>query len=197
MVELQHGPVPAELLAFLEAHPGAPVDLFNDGVFQDAKRAIKAVLNGLQGGLCVYCEQKLTPTGGQLEHIKPKRGPCARADLCFAFENLAQSCNKLGSPTCGPKKADLELPIEPGPGCNEIWRLSTGGRLEPIPGLTPKRLLAANVTLEVLGLNADSGLVFDRDLVLSNVLEVLKEVPDGIDAFLRSQPYRYILAASI
>lgn len=197
MVELQHGPEPAELTAFRKTHPTASVKLFEDGAFQPAKLAAKAALNALQGGLCVYCEQPLTPTGGQLEHIKPKGGPHARGDLCFSFENFAQSCNKLGSATCGPKKADHALPIEPRLGCNAFWRLSTSGTLEPIPGLPPDQLQAVNDTVDILGLNADADLEADRAKVLVNLLEILDQAPDDVDMFLRQQPYRYILAASI
>jgi uncharacterized protein (TIGR02646 family) len=197
MVELQHGQEPAELSVFRAAYPAAQVPLFEDGAFQPAKLAAKAALNSLQGGLCVYCEQPVTSTGGQLEHIKPKRGAHARQDLCFVYTNYAQSCNHPRGTTCGQKKGEERLPIEPAPGCNVHWTLSTDGTIDRIRVENSPWPAEAEATLALLGLNDDSDLVDRRRDWFRSLLEVMRTDPRGLSNFLQSAPYRYILAASI
>lgn len=113
----QHRAVPTPVLtAFNAANPAATVAEFSSQAFQPVKTAVKADLNKDQGGLCVYCEGNLAPDAGQVEHIKPKGGPNAYPLLCFKYSNDAHSC--INTKTCGQKKKNGLLPVEPGPGCN-------------------------------------------------------------------------------
>jgi uncharacterized protein (TIGR02646 family) len=193
MVELQHRitPTPA-LTQFLAANPTATVIDFDSLAFRPVKDEVKADLNVDQGGLCVYCETKLVPTDGQVEHIKPKGGPNAHAHLCFSYTNYAHSC--VNPKTCGQRKRNGLLPIEPGPGCNSQWTLSTDGSIELISGLTRSQQHPVRQTRDMLGLNRDANLVDERQRWLKSALAVLKQSPNDLPLFLQQAPYRHILA---
>ena len=196
MVELQHRAVPTPALtAFNAAHPAAAVADFSSPEFHPVKQAVKADLNADQAGLCVYCEKPLTPTEGQVEHIKPKAGANAHPHLCFTYTNYAHSCTN--PKTCGPKKKNGLLPIEPGPGCNTLFALSTDGTIEPIAGLTKAQQHTVRQTRDMLGLNADSNLVDERKRWLAHAIAVLQQAPNDIQDFLQAAPYRYMLATAL
>lgn len=193
MVELQHRnpPTPA-LTRFLLANPAVTVADFDSQAFQPVKNAVKADLNADQGSLCVYCEKKLTAIEGQVEHIKPKAGPNGHPQLCFTYTNYAHSC--INPKTCGQKKGNGLLPIEPGLGCNDLWTLSTDGTIEPIAGLTRAQMHVVNQTRDMLGLNKDSNLVDERQRWFKKGLDVLQRNPNDIQQFLQTAPYGHILA---
>lgn len=196
MVELQHRPIPTPTLtAFVTANPGMTVADFDSIAFQPVKSAVKADLNQDQGGLCVYCESMLKSNEGQVEHIKPKAGPNAHPHLCFTYSNYAHSC--INPKTCGQKKKNGVLPIEPGPGCNTNWALSTDGTIEPIADLTRARKHQVCQTRDMLGLNKDSNLVDERRRWLKNVLAILQQAPQDIQQFIQQAPYRHILMTAI
>ena len=194
MVELEHreAPIP-ELSEYLYNNPKPPVAEFDTLSFRPVKLAVKAALNADQNGLCVYCEKTLKPTEGQVEHIKPKAGANAYPHLCFEYTNYAHSC--VNNLTCGQKKKDGILPIEPAPGCNSEWQLSTSGRIEPILGLTRTREHEVTKTRDMLGLNRDPALVDDRKRWLKNLKVILETEPASAESFLASAPYRFILKA--
>jgi uncharacterized protein (TIGR02646 family) len=195
MVELQHRSVPtAALTAFTAANPAAAADDFDEPAFQPVKAAVKAAVNQDQGGLCVYCEKPLAHNEGQLEHIKPKAGPNAQPQLCFSYANYAHSC--INRMTCGQSKGGGLLPIEPAPGCNAEWALSTDGTIEPITGLTRQRKHAVVQTRDMLGLNRDPDLVDERKRWLLNAITVLQQTPADLPAFIQTAPYRYMLATA-
>lgn len=193
MVELQHRAVPTPALtAFTAANPGATVADFDSLAFKPVKNAVKADLNHDQGGLCAYCESPLLPTAGQVDHVKPKAGPNGHPHLCFTYTNYAHSC--INNKTCGQKKNHGLLPIEPGPGCNARWSLSTDGTIEPIADLTRAQRHTVCQTRDMLGLNADSNLVDERKRWLANAIAVLQQAPADLHAFLQAAPYRFMLA---
>ena len=195
MVELQHRSTPTPALTdFVAAHPALGAADFDSLDFKPVKQAVKADLSSDQGGLCAYCEKPLQPTEGQIDHIKPKAGANARPDLCFAYRNYAHSC--INPKTCGQKKKNGLLPIEPGPGCNAEWSLSTDGTIEPLPELTRQRWHAVVQTRDMLGLNKDSNLVDERRRWLASAIAVLQQAPADFPDFLRSAPYRHILATA-
>ena len=196
MVELQHRAIPTPALtAFVAANPGIAVADFDSLLFQPVKIAVKADLNQDQGGLCVYCESKLAANSGQVEHIKPKAGPNAQPNLCFTYTNYAHSC--INTKTCGQKKKNGLLPIEPSLGCNTDWALSTDGTLEPTAGLTRARQHQVRQTRDMLGLNKDSNLVDERQRWLKNSLAVLTQAPNDLPLFLKNAPFRHILATTL
>jgi len=196
MVELQHRATPtAALSAFLAATPSATAADFDSLAFQPVKAAVKADLNQDQGGLCVYCENALSAQAGQVEHIKPKAGGNAHPHLCFEYTNYAHSC--INHKTCGQKKKNGLLPIEPGPGCNAQWVLSTDGTIEPRVGLNRKQRHPVVQTRDMLGLNADSNLVDERRRWLLNSIAVLQQSPESIQDFLQRAPYRHMLATAL
>lgn len=195
MVELQHRATPTPVLTeFVAAHPVLDAADFDSRAFQPIKLAVKADLNADQGGMCVYCEKPLQPTEGQIDHIKPKAGANARPDLCFAYSNYAHSC--INPKTCGQKKKNGLLPIEPGPGCNTEWALSTDGTIEPLPELTRQCRHAVTQTRDMLGLNKDSNLVDERRRWLASAIGILQQAPADFPDFLQSAPYRHILATA-
>ncbi len=190
MVELQHRTTPSPALTdFVASHPGLSATDFDSPAFTPVKQAVKADLNEDQGGLCVYCEKPLQPTEGQVDHIKPKAGANAKPELCFTYRNYAHSC--INPKTCGQKKKNGLLPIEPGPGCNAEWALSTDGTIEPLPELTRQRRHAVIQTRDMLGLNKDSDLVDERRRWLASAIAILRQAPADFPDFLRSAPYRH------
>lgn len=196
MVELQHRAIPTpELTAFVAAHPEAMAADFDSLAFRPVKDLVKADLHADQAGLCVYCERALEPDAGQVEHIKPKAGGNAYPHLCFSYGNYAHSC--INPQTCGQKKGNGLLPIEPGPGCNAEWVLTTTGSIEPIAGLTRARAHQVRRTRDMLGLNRDANLVDERERWLGQMLEVLRQAPADIGAYLQQIPYRHILATAL
>lgn len=196
MIELQHRSIPTPTLTqFIANNPTATPKDFNGLSFQPIKQAVKADLNADQGGLCVYCESRLEPNAGQIEHIKPKSGPNAHPHLCFSYTNYAHSC--INPKTCGQKKKDGLLPIEPKAGCNAEWILSTDGTIEPHPDLTRQRRHAVVQTRDMLGLNKDSNLVDERQRWFRNTLSVLQQAPNDLADFLDTAPYKYILSTAL
>ena len=192
MVELEHRSLePPELTQFRTDNPNATVADFDKSAFQSIKNAIKTALNQEQGGLCVYCEQKLEPIKGQIEHIKPKAGDNAHPDLCFIYTNYAHSC--INNKTCGQKKKNGLLPIEPRQGCNTEWELSTDGTIQPISGLSKRRTHEVTQTRDMLGLNADTNLVIEREKWVKQAQFILENQPEDFDYFLQEVPFRYIL----
>lgn len=187
-------PTPA-LTDFVAAHAELGAADFDSLPFNAVKQAVKADLNADQGGVCVYCEKPLPATEGQIEHIKPKAGKNARPDLCFAYRNYAHSC--INPKTCGQKKHDGLLPIEPSPGCNAEWTLSTDGAIEPLPQLSRQRRHAVVQTRDMLGLNQDSNLVDERQRWLAKAIDILQQDPADFPGFLQYAPYRHILAAAL
>lgn len=195
MVELEHRATPpAALTVFCNNNPDATANDFDSPAFQSLKNKIKEALNQDQGGLCVYCEQELAATAGQIEHIKPKGGENAHPDLCFSYSNYAHSC--INNKTCGQKKNGL-LPIEPGPGCNSKWTLTDDGTIEPVNGLTKADIHTVKQTRDMLGLNADSDLVDDRKKWLKQTIAVLQHAPADVHIFLQLAPFRHILTTVV
>jgi uncharacterized protein (TIGR02646 family) len=196
MVELEHRrDEPARLVAFCQQHPEAPVAEFDSLAFRPVKEAVKAALNEDQQGLCAYCERPLAPNAGQIDHIKPKGGPNARPDLCYDYRNYAHSC--IDNATCGQKKKQGLLPIEPGLGCNAEWTLtSDSGEVVPLDGLTRQRSHAVRQTRDMLGLNTPA-LTRERKQWLDTTWQLLREAPEALPDFLAAAPFRYLLGTVV
>ena len=113
----------------------------------------------------------------------------------LSYTNYAHSC--INPKTCGQSKRDRLLPIEPGPGCNAQFALSTDGTIEPIAGLTKAQQHTVRQTRDMLGLNADSNLVDERKRWLAHAIAVLQQAPNDIQDFLHAAPYRYMLATAL
>jgi uncharacterized protein (TIGR02646 family) len=195
MIELHRRQTePQELSDFNNNYPNAGVEYFDRAEFSSAKKAIKKALNKDQGELCVYCERQLAADSGHVEHIKPRNQNGGRPDLCFTYENLAHSCDN--NETCGHKKKNHYLPIEPGPGCNAKLSISSAdGMIVPISGLSKseKHEIRSGV-VDRLGLNNDTILVSVRKKSLKNFITVLKAAPDRAAEFLSDKPFRYIFS---
>jgi uncharacterized protein (TIGR02646 family) len=195
MAELEHREIPPELTTFNKKNPTAGIDEFNkNDTFKLVKNIVKATLNVLQGGLCVYCERNLKPDEGQLEHIKPKS---KHPDLCFEYTNYAHGCiPKKGEKgkTCGQKKGDELLPIEPSISCNINWTVANNGKIIPRINISTEYKLQVEKTIKILGLNDDNKLVTYRKQML-NVLNELKlsSKEEDLQNYLQTQPFRYIL----
>lgn len=192
MIELQHriDGCPA-LDAYCKAHPNLEVNDFESQAFNHIKPIIKSSLNTDQGGLCVYCERPLDMAAGQIEHIRPKAGQNAHPELCFSYTNYAHSC--INNKTCGQKKKNGILPIEPEPGCNKYWALSTDGIISPLSSLSRRQRHTPRQALDMLGLNRDTTLVQDRKKATQAFQEILQQSPEDADVYLAQRPFRYIL----
>lgn len=193
MVPLQHrNPEPSSLTTFNTHHPTASAADFDGPAFNAIKSGIKSALNEDQGGLCAYCECKLAPMEGHIDHIKPKAGPTARPDLCFSYTNYAHSCST--NRRCGHQKKARLLPIEPVPGCNGRWQLSpTDGRLTVCNGLQRLERVPVNETIGMLGLNQPA-LATDRKDWADRAAVLLTEDSAVLDVFIAAAPYRHVLA---
>lgn len=192
MVELQHRSIePPELIAFRAEYPEATPNDFDSPAFRVTKASCKTALHQDQGGLCAYCEKFLTQSDGQIDHIKPKSGNNAYPHLCFTYSNYAHSC--INPNTCGQKKKNGLLPIEPGPGCNREWTLSGSGTVVPLLAITKARRHAVRQTCDMLGLNTDTNLADERKKWLDQVVDVMQKAPHDIQLFLQKAPFRHLL----
>lgn len=194
MIELRRRQIePQELTDFNNNYPNAGVEYFDRVEFASAKKAIKKALNRDQGELCVYCERQLAADSGHVEHVKPKDANGGRPDFCFTYENLAHSCDN--KKTCGHKKKNHYLPIEPGPGCNKKLSISTDGKIVPIGDLSKsERHQIRSGVVDRLGLNNDTTLVSERKKLLENFIIVLKAAPDSAAEFLSDKPFSHIFS---
>lgn len=191
MIELTHNPAPPKaLLDFNETYPGAGPDDFDGEAFRPVKKIVKASLHNDQGGLCVYCETPLQSDTGQIDHIKPKRGSDGHPHLTFSYTNYAHGC--IRSDGCGQRKGDRLLPIEPAPGCNEQFSLSSDGSLEPMPDLNRRNRHLVRQTRDMLGLHS-AALIREREKWIKAFVSLLKEHPQLARDFLKQAPFRHIL----
>lgn len=191
MVELVHNPVvPHCLQSFVANNPNAGPKDFGKQRFNVLKRSIKASLNKDQGGLCAYCEENLAPSDGQIDHIKPKSGKNGHPHLTFVYQNFAHSC--INSNSCGQKKNNQILPIEPAPNCNANFSLAMDGQIEPLPTLSTQDKNLVSQTRDMLGLQ-NAGLVNARKQWVDAVVQVMKNNPSQVSIFLADKPFRHIL----
>jgi len=191
MVELDNSFFSYDLARYIFFNPNPSVSDFNSREFNLIKSNIKAQLHHEQAGLCVYCEKKLTENEGQIEHIKPKSGRTPYPHLCFQYSNYAYSC--INPKTCGQKKRDLLLPIEPKVGCNDNFSLSTDGSIIPKESLSRReRNIIDNTFIKRLGLN-NSTLVRDREKIISNYMFLFKIDPLQAKKFMKNQSFIYII----
>jgi len=190
MVELNNRAFSYDLAGYIFLNPNPSVSDFDSVIFNRIKPMIKAQLHKEQGGLCVYCEKKLAKDEGQIEHIKPKSGRTPYPHLCFQYINYAHSC--INNKTCGQKKKDGILPIEPKIGCNEQFSLSTDGFIVPIEGLTRREKHKVIQTRDMLGLN-NSTLVLEREKIITNYTFLLRQNPIKAYAYIKDREFRHIL----
>ena len=190
MVELNNSVFSYDLARYIFLNPNPSIADFDSREFNHIKPMIKAQLHNEQGGLCVYCEKKLAKDEGQIEHIKPKSGRTPYPHLCFQYNNYAHSC--INNKTCGQKKKDGILPIEPKIGCNEQFSLSTDGSIVPIEGLTRREKHKVIQTRDMLGLNS-SILVQDRKKIVTNYTSLLRLNPTMAYDYIKNKEFRYIL----
>lgn len=192
-------PAPPGLDAFVAAHSTAGPGEFDSLELQPVKAAVKARRNVEQDGLCIYCERRLGPTEGHVEHIHPKGGPSGDPARTFVYANLAQSCDgdAGGTPNrhCGQRKGGGVLPVPPGAGCNEPFSLSTDGTILPdqVSTLTKQRRHQLTSQINQLGLN-EPALKQEREGWVRTVQAVMSENDAGLAEFLAEQPLRYTLA---
>ncbi len=196
MIELIHAPVPAEaskaLSDYAATNPGAGPLEFDTQAFNPYKKIVKACLHKTQEGLCIYCETSLQADKGQVEHIKPKGGANAHPHLTFVYTNYAHGCISNHSKTCGQKKGSEILPIEPRPGCNDFFSISTDGSLSPVPTLSDADKQRVRETIRILGLQHPP-LVLERKKVIAAVLSVKTKLPALVPLFLSTRDFRHIL----
>lgn len=153
------------------------------------KRDLRHQLNIEQDGLCIYCEEHLSPDAGHIDHIKPRS---ERRDLTFVYTNLAHSCWCRGR--CGDGKDNDLLPIEPRPGCSAYFELSvTTGRIAPNRRERNEDQDRAKTTLELLGLNRDPGLARKRQQHARTVVALEQQSPADAQAYINAAPFRWSL----
>ena len=187
MIELMHGMEPLQLANFRQQYPHATPEDFSSQIFHPIKQLVKNQLNQEQGQLCVYCERALNSNDGQVEHIKPKK---KYPHLAFAYTNYAHCC--INNATCGQKKKDGVLPIEPAPDCNNKFILNTDGSIEPLPQLTRQEKHFVKQTRDMLGLQ-EPNLMREREEWIKSIIELMQQYPSLVSTFLADKPFRYIL----
>lgn len=187
MIELVHGAEPLELASFRQQYPYVTSEDFSSQIFHPIKQLVKIQLNQEQGQLCVYCERALNSNDGQVEHIKPKK---KYPHLAFAYTNYAHCC--INSVTCGQKKKDGVLPIEPAPDCNDKFILNTDGSIEPLPQLTRQEKHFVKQTRDMLGLQ-EPNLMREREEWIKAIIKLMQQNPSWVSVFLADKPFRYIL----
>lgn len=123
-----------------------------DNMPGDVKTGLKEALTHEQGGLCCYCEQRLTPDDSHIEHFRPQ----SREDVDpLDYENLMCSCQnrlKKGEPRhYGNKKENWfseTLLISPlNPHCEQYFSFTADGQIRATNSK------AAEETISRLGLN--------------------------------------------
>jgi uncharacterized protein (TIGR02646 family) len=187
VVELSHIlPEPASLAAHRSKHPNGPWNTLPDS---PEKAELRQQLNTEQDGLCIYCESALDPNDGHVEHIIAR---AANASLTFDYKNLAHCCSSRTH--CGHAKDSLALPIEPRPGCSDFFQLSfLTGYLFADRQLGPTDNQRAQVSLDVLGLNREPGLVRRRQQEAETVCALARNSHNDVDDYLRTAPFRWSL----
>lgn len=157
------------------------------------KRDLRHQLNTEQEGLCIYCEDQLSPDTGHIDHIVPRSHNRA---LTFVYSNLAHSCGNRGR--CGDAKDNKLLPIEPRPGCSAYFEVSvTTGRLAPNRRETKADQDRAKTTLELLGLNRDPGLARQRQQHALTVVKLAQQAPADAQAYIANVPFRWSLRSVV
>ncbi|RKT43974.1 retron system putative HNH endonuclease [Thiocapsa rosea] len=118
------------------------------------KDALKQALVAEQGGICCYCERRLTSDDSHIEHFRPQHDPAVDP---LDFDNLLCSCQsriKKGEPRhCGNRKDkwfDPNLLISPlDHGCEARFRFTGDGEIRPASDGDK----AASTTITKLGLD--------------------------------------------
>ena len=191
MLELNNFYFSYDLAGYIFLNPSLSVKDFDDSCeFKKIKSKIKVQLNREQDGLCVYCERKLDKDKGQIEHIKPKSGRTPYPHLCFQYSNYAHSC--INPKTCGQKKKDGILPIEPKIGCNDKFSLLTDGTILPIKGLTRREKHLVIQTRDMLGLNTET-LRLEREKVIKTYTTFLQNDFLMAKKFIKEEAFRDII----
>lgn len=187
MVELAHILAePASLATHRAKHPAGPWTTLPD---VPEKADLRHQLNTEQDGLCIYCESPLPEDDGHVEHIVARSTDPA---LTFVYTNLAHSCPS--GTHCGHFKGDSALPIEPRPGCSGYFQLSfLTGHLLADRQLGTADQQRATTSLDVLGLNLDTGLVRQRQQQAATVCALARASLNDVDDYLRTAPFRWSL----
>ena len=187
MVELAHIlPEPASLTAHRAQHPTGPWTTLPD---TPEKADLRHQLNTEQNSLCIYCESPLAEDDGHVEHLVARS---ANAALTFVYTNLAHSCSSGAH--CGHFKASSALPIEPRPACSGYFQLSfLTGQLLADRQLNAADKQRATTSLDVLGLNLDTGLVRQRQQQAQTVCALAQASLSDVDDYLRTAPFRWSL----
>ena len=187
MVELAHILAePASLATHRAKHPAGPWATLPDS---PEKADLRHQLNTEQDGLCIYCESPLPEDDGHVEHIVARSADPA---LTFVYTNLAHSCSS--GTHCGHFKGNSALPIEPRPGCSGYFQLSfLTGHLLADRQLGTADQQRATTSLDVLGLNLDTGLVRQRQQQAATVCALARASLNDVDDYLRTAPFRWSL----
>jgi uncharacterized protein (TIGR02646 family) len=118
---------------------------------------IKKALVDMFQGKCAYCESKILHIDyGDIEHYRPKRGPRARPDLTFDWDNLLLACQVCnGAEHKGDRFPEREEggpildPCRDDPAEHLEFRYDDRARLASVYGKTRR----GETTERLLGLN--------------------------------------------
>lgn len=197
MIPIVHDLEPREFTLFRQSKQILNVPDFDSLEFLPIKLIIKEQLLQLQGGKCIYCERTFIDLSCfQVEHIKPKSGNNAHANLCFDYNNYAASCIQEESKrtrTCGQNKKDNLLYVEPtNPQCNDYYTLNTEGEINPLSTGTRRERHNLKATLDILGLNK-AHLVRLRKKRIDALIQLMKINPSLAIKFIESGNFHFIL----
>ena len=137
----------------------APLKLGYSDLHSDVKRDLHTTLIEEQGGICCYCESRISAKSSHIEHFCPQRGDHACSERDLDYHNMFASCQrglKAGEPRhCGSLKDDwfdestLISPLDSN--CENRFHFSYDGTIYPADSEDQ----AAKITVEKLGLAID------------------------------------------
>lgn len=127
-------------------NPDGTVRTFRE--YQDARADLIARL----GEYCSYCEMQLDADLA-VEHVQPKDGPGARADLALDWDNFLLGCRNCNS---RKSKKAITLTDYYWPDSDNTLRMleySVGGIVRPHPNLSPDQQARALRTIQLVRLD--------------------------------------------
>ena len=136
MKHITKNPEPTSLIAFkLQENEDWKAEWVT--LTSSVKQDIRQSLLEEQGGLCCYCESRVTEQDSQIEHLHPRSRPPACLQL--EYSNLLASCQKEQQPReprhCGSLKGgwyDATVMVSPlDPTCEQRFKFTAAGEIHP------------------------------------------------------------------
>ena len=154
----------------------------------EVKAEVHGALIGEQGGICCYCEGRITPDDSHVEHFRPRQREEFES-LQLDYTNLLASCGRdqaAGMPRhCGHRKGSwfeegrLVSPLSPD--CEDRFRFTANGHAFPVENDDAAATTIGRLGLDLPKLNALRAAAVEAlyDLPRSEVRRLLAGKEDG------------------